>query len=347
MSKLKLLIFIVLILAVLAAGIGYFTFDLDNFLYSHAKREIQKDITDNLQGDGIEILFAGTGAPRFSEKRGQSCLGVIAAGKFMLFDSGQGCLDRLNKMEAPVTKISHIFLTHLHSDHMSGLGEVINNTWVQGRINPLEIYGPPGTIEVIDGFNQVYKEDIADRIARRGSDDMNIDLAYGVPHIVTVTDNEAVIAYEDNGLIIKAFRVDHPEWQYSYGYRIKYAGRLVVISGDTRFTQQMIRHGKGADMLIHEAYSRRMLEALKKAMVAANHHVSPAALDYIMETHTSTLEAATVASETGADQLVLTHIIPPLENWIAEKIFLIGIDELYDGDVILAEDGMRLYLAKN
>jgi hypothetical protein len=70
MSKLKLIIFTVLFLAVLAAGIGYVTFDLDSFLYSHAKRELQKDTTDNLQRDGIEILFAGTGAPRFSKKEG-------------------------------------------------------------------------------------------------------------------------------------------------------------------------------------------------------------------------------------------------------------------------------------
>jgi ribonuclease Z len=344
MSKPKRITFTVLIFAVLASGMVYFTFDLEKILYYHAKRELQKDVTDNLQRDGIEILFAGTGAPRYSEKRGQACLGVITDGKFMLFDTGQGCLDRLNKMDAPVTKISHIFLTHLHSDHMSGLGEVINNTWVQGRISPLEIYGPPGTIEVLDGFSQVYKEDVADRIARRGSDDMNPDLAHGVSHIVTVEDNEAVIAFEDNGLVIKAFRVDHPEWKYSYGYRIEYAGRLIVISGDTRFSQQMIRHGKDADILIHEAFCKPMLDAFKKAMVDLEHDVDPAAIDYIMETHTSTLDAARVAREAGAEQLVLTHIIPPLENWIAEKIFLNGITKIYKGNVILAEDGMRLHL---
>jgi ribonuclease Z len=294
----------------------------------------------------MEILFAGTGAPRHSSKRGQPCLGIIAAGQFILFDAGQGCLGRLTEMEAPYKQISTVFLTHLHSDHMSGLGEIINNTWVMGRSEELKVYGPHGTKELLGGFAQVYKEDIKDRIARRGADDLDSSLAVAEPRSITVNDKEAHTVYEKSGLVVKAFMVEHPEWKYAYGYRVEYAGRLVVVSGDTRFSQQVIHHAKGADILIHEAFSKRMLDAAQRAADELKIKLSAKAIRYIKETHTSTLEAATVAKEAGVDKLILTHIIPPLPNIITEKIFLMGMDDIYDGEILLAEDGTSINLRK-
>ena len=348
MSKIKLILLVIVLLVIAGGTIVYLTFDLDRFLYRVAKKEFQKDSHDTLQRDGLEILFAGTGSPRHSSKRGQACLGIIAAGQFILIDAGQGCMGRLTEMEAPYKQISTVFLTHLHSDHMSGLGEIINNTWVMGRSEKMKVYGPPGTKALLGGFAEVYKEDIEDRIARRGKDDLDATLAVAEPHIVTVNDKEAHTVYEKSGLVVKAFMVEHPEWKYAYGYRVEYAGRLVVVSGDTRFSQQVIRHAKGADILIHEAFSKRMLDAAQRVADELKISLSAKAIRYIKETHTSTLEAAQVAKEAGADKLVLTHIIPPLPNKITEKIFLMGMNDIYDKDIILAEDGVRLKIpAKN
>ncbi|MGD9034500.1 MAG: MBL fold metallo-hydrolase [Desulfobacteraceae bacterium] len=344
MSKLKVTFLIILLVLLSAFAIGYFTFDLDRFLYRVAKKELEKDTHDSLQRDGIEILLIGTGSPRHAKNRGQSCLGVIAAGQFMLFDAGQGCMGRLAEMEAPLVQISVVFLTHLHSDHMSGLGEVINNTWVMGRSNKIHVHGPPGTRALLSGFAEIYKEDIEDRVARRGKDDLDSSLAVAEPHIVTVNDKEAHTVYEKNGLVVKAFLVEHPEWKYAYGYRIEYAGRVLVVSGDTRFSKQVIRHAKGADILIHEAFNKRMLDAAQRAADDLKIKLSAKAIREIKRTHTSTLEAAKVAKEAGVDKLVLTHIIPPLPNIITEKIFVLGMDEIYKGDIILAADGMRLLL---
>jgi ribonuclease Z len=317
---------------------------LDSFLYGVAKKELQKDTHDSLQRDGIEILLVGTGIPRHAKNRGQSCLGIIAAGQFILIDAGQGCMGRLAEMEAPLVQISTVFLTHLHSDHMSGLGEIINNTWVMGRSEKMNVYGPPGTKALLKGFAEVYKEDIEDRVARRGKDDLDSSLAVAEPHIVTVDDNEAHTVYEKNGLVVKAFMVEHPEWKYAYGYRIEYAGKVLVVSGDTRFSQHVIRHAKGADILIHETFNKSMLDAAQRAADDLKIKLSAKAIREIKRTHTSTLEAAKVAKEAGVDRLVLTHIIPPLPNIITERMFVLGMDEIYKGDIILAEDGMRLLL---
>lgn len=347
MSKLKILLLALLFLIAAIGVAGYLTFDLDSFLYTMVKKELKNERHDSLQNGGMEILFAGAGCPRYSKKRGQPCLGIIAADQFILIDAGQGCMDRLAEMKAPLSRISAVFLTHLHSDHMSGLGEVINNSWVMGRLEKIDVYGPPGTQKVLKGFSDVYELDIEDRVARRGKDDLDSSLAVAESHTVTVNDKEAQTVYEKNGLVIKAFLVDHPEWNYSYGYRLEYDGRLVVVSGDTRFSNQVIRHAKGADVLIHEAFNKRMLDAAQRAADDLKTGLSSKSIHEIKKTHTSTLEAATVAKEAGVNTLVLTHIIPPLPNVISEWIFTMGIDEIFHGKIVLAEDGMILHLPSN
>lgn len=345
MSKKKLISLIIIFVVLVAGSFFYLNFDLDETIYNLAKKELQKDTHDNLQRDGLEVLLAGTGSPRHSENRTQVCQGIIGAGQFLLFDTGQACVGKLLEMEAPVGQVSAIFLTHLHADHMSGLAEVISNSWIMGRRNKLRVYGPPGTRTVLDGFAMVYRADVADRVSRRGKDDLDPSLMVVEPRIVAIDDQEAHSVYEKDGLVVKAFQVDHPDWQYSYGYRIEYEGKVLVFSGDTRFSQQMIRHAANADILVHEAYSKRMLAAAARAADDLKIGLNSSSIRRIQETHSSTLEAARVAKESGAKKLVLNHIIPPLFNPVMEWIFMQGIDEIYDGEVLLAEDGMRLDLA--
>lgn len=114
MSKIKLILLVIVLLVIAGGTIVYLTFDLDRFLYRVAKKEFQKDSHDTLQRDGLEILFAGTGSPRHSSKRGQACLGIIAAGQFILIDAGQGCMGRLTEMEAPYKQIISMLLNVFH-----------------------------------------------------------------------------------------------------------------------------------------------------------------------------------------------------------------------------------------
>ena len=344
MSKKKWVLLIVVIVFLGAGLIRYLTFDFDDFIYNIVKKEMAKDIRDSLQRDGIEILLAGTGSPRHAKNRAQPCLGIIGAGQFLLFDTGHGCTGSLSNMRAPLSQLSVVFLTHLHSDHMSGLGEIINNSWVYGRKNKLQVYGPPGTSSLLDAYAKVYKEDIEDRVAHLGSDKLDPTNAIAEPHIIAVENEDIQTVYEKNGLVVKAFQVEHPQWKNSYGFRIEYAGSSLVLSGDTRFSQRLIRHAKKADILIHEAFNKRMLDAAGRAADDLKIGLSSKTINLIQETHTSTLEAATVAKEAKVQKLVLNHIIPPLPNVITEKIFVLGMDDIFDGEIILAEDGMRLQM---
>ena len=347
MPRVRLVLLILGVLILAAGAIGYLTFDLDDLAYRAAKEELQKDTHDNLQRKGLEILMAGTGSPRHSKNRAQPCLGIVGAGQFILFDTGHGCAGQLLEMAAPMGQVSTVFLTHLHSDHMSGLGEVISNSWIMGRRSLIHVYGPPGTGAILDGFAKVYRADVENRTARRGADDLDPSLMVAERHMITVDDKDAHTVYEKSGLVVKAFQVEHPDWEYSYGYRIEYGGRVLVLSGDTRFSKQVIRHAKDADILIHEAFNRRMLDTAARAVDDLKIRLNSHSIRRIQQTHSSTLDAARVAKEAGVKKLVLTHIIPPLPNVIAEKIFLLGIDDIYDGESVLAEDGMVLNLPLN
>jgi ribonuclease Z len=344
MSKTKFTLTVLPVFILLAGTIAYVTFDLDDFLYGVVKREFQKDTHDNLQRDGIEILLAGTGSPRHAKNRGQPCLGVVGAGVFLLFDAGHGCAGRLLDMEAPLGQISTVFFTHLHADHVSGLGEVINNSWLFGRKTDLQVYGPPGTEKVIDGFAEAYKPEVENKVALRKKSELDPSHSIAEPKIITVEDNDAHTVYKKNGLVVKAFRTEHAGFKYAYGYRVEYGGSVMVISGDTRFSQQMIRHAEYADILIHEAYSKRMMDIVARVVDDLKVGLNSKAIRTIGEAHTSTLDVAKVAKEAGAHKLVLTHIIPPLPNVITEKIFTLDMDDIYDGEIILAKDGMRLNL---
>ena len=343
-SKSKFALIVLPIFVLVGGTIGYLTFDLDDFLYGVVKGEFQKDTHDNLQRDGIEILLAGTGSPRHAKDRGQSCLGVVGAGVFLLFDTGHGCAGRLLDMEAPLGQISSVFLTHLHADHVAGLGEIINNSWLFGRIADLLVYGPPGTKKVVDGFAEAYKPEVENKASLREKNELDPSLSIAESRTITVEDKDAHTVYEKNGLVVKVFRIEHAGFEYAYGYRIEYGGSVMVISGDTRFSQLMIRHAENADMLIHEAYSKRMMDIVARVVDDLKVGLNSKAIHTIGEAHTSTLDVAKVAKEAGVHKLILTHIIPPLPNVITEKIFVLDMDDIYDGEIILARDGMRLTL---
>jgi ribonuclease Z len=159
----------------------------------------------------------------------------------------------------------------------------------------------------------------------------------------------------DNGLEVFAFGVDHSPVEPAFGYRVEYKGRAVVISGDTRASDNMTRQAKGADLLIHEAFNKNLInkmisaadpDMLKNESVRKLMNLAKQVQHY----HTSPVEAATIASDAGVKKLVFTHIDPPLgpfvvRHLVTQPFFLKGVSEVYQGEVVIAEDGMHFELA--
>lgn len=308
--------------------------------------QIDKTLTrvdEHLLNDGeLHVVLCGTAAALPDANRAGPCTAVIANGEFWLVDIGPGAWRNLDLMNLPVGKLSGVLLTHYHSDHIGELGEANTQSWIAGRREPLQVYGPPGLEPVVNGIQMAYTHDVQYRVDHHGDDYLPRAAATMQPHLVPLPEGDAAITvFERNGLRVSAFRVHHEPVDVALGYRFDYGGRSVVISGDTRKTSSTIQNSKGVDLLLHEALAAEMTNrASARAKEIGRGRVGKLAID-VSDYHATPQQAAEIAAEAGVKQLVLTHIFPPLPNVIARRWFLSGMADIYKGPIALGEDGQR------
>ncbi len=209
-------------------------------------------MTDNISAatasDEMRVTLLGTGTPFPNAARFGSAILVQVAGKRLLFDCGRGVVIRLAQVRLNPKDIDGLFLTHLHSDHVVGIPDLWLSGWFLGRDKPLPMWGPPGTSSMAEHLAQAFGFDI--RIREAAPDPLP---AKGVE--IDAKEIEQGEIYSDGLARIAAFLVDHGSVKPAFGYRIDSAGRSVVISGDTKFCQNLVDFAKGADCLIQTAWS--------------------------------------------------------------------------------------------
>lgn len=347
MKKLiKNTLFVLVTTVVMITGYLY-SQDFRPVVYQAAENSVAKIVTSSSKIDNdFKLLFCGTGSPNRSPDRGQPCTALIAAGKLFLFDAGEGAIAKLTQYNAPLGQLHSIFLTHLHSDHISGVAEVLHNTWLYGRMHSVDTVGPPGTEQVVKGFEHSYSLDLHERMRVVGPENLDSATAFKGATDVIVEGNAAVVVYQDNGLVIRAFLVAHPDWPQAYGYRIEYRGKVIVISGDTRPSEGISRYAKGADILIHEALNTEVFDYVGEQMEAQGGPMPKDRIGRISSAHTSTLELAQIAEKADVSNLIITHLIPALPaNWAADQFFTSGMSDIYKGNITVARDGQTIDVA--
>ena len=233
------------------------------------------------QSSRTQIVMLGTGTPIPDPDRSGPGVAIVVDSVAYLFDAGSGVVRRAAaagrkgvKAFAPRTpngqpspRFDRVFLTHLHSDHTLGLADVIFTPWIQGRVAPLDIYGPPGTTRLVNGILDGNAEDIAERTHASGGPSANGWKA--VVHEIA----EGVV-FHDERITVTAFQVPHADWKYAFGYRIQTPDRVIVLSGDARANPAIAQQCRGCDVLIHEVYSDSgfaTLPALRQAYHAHAH----------------------------------------------------------------------------
>lgn len=292
----------------------------------------------------LSVLLCGTGSPLPDKARGGPCTLIAAGDRLYLVDAGIDSARNLLLWRVPLQKIAGVLITHFHSDHIGELGEIRLQSWVAGRTAPLAVYGPPGVEQVVAGFNQAYALDAGYRTAHHGAAMLPPAAVAMIAHTVTIASGATATVLDDGGLKITAIRVHHDPATPAYGYRFDYAGRSIVVSGDTAPDEDLARAAKGADILVHEGLSPEMVAIMRDALAAAGHTRQAKIFHHIPGYHTSPVDAARIANEAGARLLVFTHIIPMLPNSFAERLFLRGVADIRSDGVKLGHDGLVLRL---
>ena len=277
----------------------------------------------------FRVTLLGTGVPTPRPDRfGPSTL-VEAGDQKLLIDAGRGAAIRLFQVGIPIGRIDALLLTHFHSDHTSGIPDIWLTGWLEShfgtRTRPFRVLGPIGVKALMVNLEKAYAADIKIRIA-----DEKLP-AEGIAVDVEEFNDEGAI-YQKNGVTVIAFEVDHGDViKPAYGYRIEYGGRSVVISGDTRFNENVIKFGTGADLLIHEV-------AIARPELIAESYIKR-----VMAHHTTAREAGMVFARAGPKLAAYTHLVflaskdvPPatVTDLIAET------RKSYDGPLEVGEDLM-------
>ena len=283
--------------------------------------------------DGLRVFLCGSGSPL--PGRAQACVAVTAGKSLYLVDSGAGSGAVMQLHRQPMAHLRALLLTHLHSDHITGIPDMNLASWVRGRGEPLRILGPAGVDRVVGGYNEVLALDRGFRVAHHGIHLLAPEL--GVMHAETV---EPGIVVDENGLVITAFAVNHEPITPAYGYRFDYRGRSVVVSGDTVVTDNLEAQARGADLLLHDVLSMRIVGTMQAAARAVGASRAAKIFSDIPTYHAHAVELGPLAERTGVRMLAVYHFVPPPTNYLMERIYR---HDLPDGTV-LTRDGTEFKL---
>ncbi len=311
-----------------------------------AERALAADPIADLP-DGLHVALCGAGGPMPSSNRSGPCVAVVAGRTLFVVDAGT---NGARNLQGPIgwapARAAAVFLTHYHSDHIDGLGELGLLRWVGGsHRDPLPLYGPEGLLDVAEGFDRAYQHDARYRVAHHGAavvppEGAGFDARpFDAPAL-----GAARVLWERDGIRVSVFRVEHEPVVPAVGYRFDYGGRSLVVSGDTRKSESLLTQARGVDLIVHEALSPQLVAILHDAAESAGNAGLAKITTDIPDYHTTPVEAGELAQAAGARHLLFYHVVPPLPVPGLESAFLDGVSGAFSGGITLGRDGTRISL---
>jgi ribonuclease Z len=273
----------------------------------------------------IEVTLLGTGSPIPDPNRAGPSTLVRAGGQVFLVDCGRGVLQRAAAAGVGAAGLSALLLTHLHSDHIAELGDLIITSWVTNFAPdpaPLPIIGPPGTAETVEATLKAFGHDIDYRIAHHA--DLN------APPPIEVHEYTEGPVWDRDGVTIRVAPTDHRPVAPTIGFRIEFGGASVVLAGDTVPCASLDELAGGADALVHTAIRKDILI-----------HVPQQRVKDVCDYHSSVQEAAATAARAGVGTLVLTHYVPAIAPGQEEQWRALAATE-FKGQIELGDDLHRV-----
>jgi ribonuclease Z len=274
----------------------------------------------------IVVTLLGTGSPIPEIDRFGPSILVQAGNQTLIFDVGRGAHQRLAQAGVAASQVDAVFLTHLHSDHIVGIPDLWLTGWLQ-RTRPWAVFGPSGTARMMDGLKLAFSVDLQARVEETAG------LLSPAGSEVNARDIEPGLVYERNGLRVTAIRVNHRAIAPAFGYRIDYAGRSVVLSGDTAISPDLIEAAAGTQLLVHEVFQAS--DALLK---------DNAAMARVKTFHVDASEAGSVFQRVRPKLAVYSHIIL---RGVSVEDLVTRTRTTYTGPLVVGEDLMRFVVGED
>lgn len=338
-------IYAVLLLLASAIVLGYFNRDRLVDAAISARLQRQPDASFVNDTEHVRVLLCGTGSPEVSAAKAQACTLVSAGGKMFLFDVGDGAVHSLAKSNIAIGKLERVFITHFHSDHFNDIGALINAGWIWGRKTPLDVQGPVGIKQVLNGFAQAYALDEGYRSANMPHLAATRAAAWGTAIETVFPKGQRIVrVFDKDGVTIDATLVAHDPVKPALGYILRFRGKKLFISGDTEVSPDNFEAMHKADLAIHESYAshmvRRAIPQMKKLGMDLEAEVAERTMPY----HADNIALAQQAQKAGVQHLLLTHLIPYPDSFVVRQMYTEGMRNHFKGTLTVGQDGMVLVL---
>ncbi len=295
------------------------------------------------------LLLLGTqGGPNYLPGRAETASALIVQGYPYLLDCGYGTLAALIKAGLNYREVATVFLAHLHDDHVVDLPALLSHAWTGGRIEPTNVYGPPGTQALVRAALEFQKANTEIRLVDESRITLPENLFFG--HDVAAT-REPLRVYADERVSVTSIENTHyPEsskaktTQRSLSWRFDAADRSVTFSGDTTYSENLVALAKGSNVLVCETmHVGAMRKAFEKMVANGAYADNPEGVwDHIAITHSSTETTGRMAAEAGVKTLVLHHLIPGALEELPDEAYIEGVRKHFAGEVIVGRDLMEI-----
>jgi ribonuclease BN (tRNA processing enzyme) len=309
--------------AALAAGLSPLT--------SGCAAEAAAPAASTASSPASRLILLGTGGgPTPKPNRSAPAQVIVVNGVSYVVDCGNGVARQMVLAKLKLASLRNVFITHHHSDHNADYGNLLLLAWGTDLAHRVDTYGPPPLAEMTRQFLALNEVDIRIRTADEGRPPLK-DLIF--PHEFS----EGGVVMQDENVKVTAALVQHPPVVPAFAYRFDCPDRSIVISGDTRPSENLIKLARGADVLVHEVMHLPSLDAL-----LATESNAKTLREHLLASHTTTEQLGRLATEAGVKTLVLSHFVPGGYPFLKDEVWFDAVRPYFKGNLIVGHDLQEL-----